>query len=99
MKHVNVGLVILILSSSALADDRYEIKKDPYGISYGGSTVIEMRKKFDYDSSSKYRGEVDRDGSVRMRNLDGDRLRGNIDKDGYGTLRDYDGNTYKVRPQ
>lgn len=99
MNQVSIGLAVLILSSSAFADDQFEIRKDPYGSSYGGSTEIEMRKKFDYDPSSKYRGEVDSDGSVRMKNLDGDRLRGNIDKDGYGTLRDYDGNTYKVRPQ
>lgn len=91
--------VLVLLSTSVFAwDNRYEIKKNPYGYSNGGSTDIEMRKKYDYDPSNKYRGEIDSDGSVRMRNYNGDRLRGNIDSDGYGRLRDQDGNTYRVRP-
>lgn len=100
MKRVIIGLAFIALSSSVFAwDDQYEIEKDPYGNSFGGSTDIEMRKKYDYDPSEKYRGEVDSDGSVRMRNYDGDRLRGNIDSDGYGKLRDQDGNTYRVKPR
>lgn len=99
MKRLIIGLAFIALSSSAFADDRYEIKTDPYGSSTGGSTEIEMRKKYDYDPASKYRGEIDSDGSVRMRNMDGDRHRGTIDNDGYGRLRDQDGNTYRVRPR
>jgi hypothetical protein len=100
MKRVIIGLTFIALSSSVFAwDDRYEIETDPYGNSIGGSTDIEMRKKYDYDPSNKYRGEVDSDGSVRMRNYNGDRLRGTIDSDGYGKLRDQDGNTYRVEPR
>jgi hypothetical protein len=100
MKRIIIGLAFAALSSSVFAgDDHYEIKTDPYGNSVGGSTDIEMRKKYDYDLANKYRGEVDRDGSVRMKNYNGDRLRGNIDSNGYGKLRDQDGNTYRVKPR
>lgn len=99
MKQVLLSLAFIAISSSALAGDRYEITTDPYGSSTGGGTEIEMRQKYNYDTSSKYRGEIDNDGSVRMRNYDGDRLRGNIDSDGYGRLRDQEGNTYRVRPR
>lgn len=99
MKLIIYCLTVVFLSSPAFADsDRYQIKKDPYGSSYGGSTEIEMKKKYDYDPSTKYKGEIDNDGSVRMKNNNGDRLRGTIDSDGYGKLRDQDGNTYKVKP-
>lgn len=100
MKRFIFGLAILVLASSAFAwDNQYEIKTDSNGSSLGGSTEIEMRKKYDYDPSSKYRGEIDSTGSVRMRNMEGDILRGTIDNDGYGRLRDQDGNTYRVRPR
>ncbi len=99
MIRVNIGLAIVALSASAFAADRYEIETDPYGSSIGGSTDIEMRQKNDYDPSNKYRGEIDNDGSVRMRNNSGDRLRGDINSDGYGKLRDQDGSTYRVKPR
>lgn len=54
MKRFIIGLTFIALSSSAFADDRYEIKTDPYGSSIGGSTEIEMRKKYDYDPANKY---------------------------------------------
>ena len=79
--------------------DERTIERQPYGSSFGGNTDIEMRKKYDYDPLKKYRGEVESDGSVRMRNYDGDTLRGNIDSDGYGKLHDEDGNTYRVKPR
>lgn len=100
MKRLIFGMTLCALAASAYAwDNPYEIKTDPYGSSVGGSTDIEMRKKYDYDPANKYRGEIDSDGSVRMRNLNGDRLRGTIDSDGYGKLRDQDGNTYRVKPR
>lgn len=99
MKKVIFSLGLLAISSLAFAGDRYKITTDPYGGSPGGSTEIEMRQKYDYDPSSKYRGEIDSNGSVRMRNSDGDRLHGNINSDGSGRLRDQDGNTYRVRPR
>ncbi len=100
MKQFILGLAFSALATSALAwDNRYEIKTNPYGNSIGNSTEIEMRRKNDYDPSNKFRGEIESDGSVRMRNYNGDRLRGEIDSDGYGKLRDQDGNTYRVRPR
>ena len=111
MKHVILGLASIALSATAFAVDNryeirtdpysssYEIKTDPYGSSIGRSTDIEMRRKNDYDPSNKYRGEIESDGSIRMRNNNGDRLRGQIDSDGYGKLRDQDGNTYRVKPR
>ena len=48
MKLIILSLAFVALSSSAFAwDDRYEIKTTPYGNSIGGSTDIEMRKKYD----------------------------------------------------
>lgn len=100
MKLFIIILSFFSLSSSAFAwDNRYEIKTDPYGISIGGNTDIEMRKKYDYNPSNKFRGEIDSDGTVRMKNYNGDRLRGTINIDGYGTLHDQDGNNYRVRPR
>lgn len=80
------------------ANQRYEIEPTPYGVSIGGSTEIEMRPKYDYDPAHRYRGEIESDGSVRMKNMEGHRLRGSIDSDGYGKLRDEDGNTIRVQP-
>jgi hypothetical protein len=88
------------LSSSVFAwANEYEITIDPYGPSLGGSMEIEMRKKYDYDPLNRYRGEIESDGSVRMRNMYGDVLRGTIDSDGYGTLHNMHGNIYRVRPR
>ena len=99
MKNYLFGLASIVMSVSGFAaDNRYEIQTDSYGSTSGGSTDIVMKKKYDYDPSNKFRGEIESDGSVRMKNYNGDRLRGEIDKDGYGTLRDQDGNTYRVRP-
>ncbi len=102
MKKVAIIIGLLALSQPVLAwdsEDKYEIKTTPYGSSIGGSTEIEMRKKYDYDPTNKYRGEIDKDGSVRLRNYDGDTLRGTIDSDGYGRVRDQDGNTYRIKPR
>lgn len=85
-------------SSNYPGTNRYEIESTPYGNSLSGSTEVEMRRKYDYNPMNKYRGEIDSDGSVRMRNYKGDVLRGNIEPDGYGKLRDSDGNTYRVKP-
>lgn len=99
MKQLFAGMAVAIFATSALAwDDRYEIKPNPYNTSPYG-TDIEMRKKYDYDLSNKYRGTIDNDGSTRLRNYNGDTLRGHIDSDGYGRLRDQDGNTYRVKPR
>ncbi len=100
MKRILLSLALALISTSVFAwDNRYEIKTNPYGTSIGGSTDIEMRQRHNYDPSNRYRGEIESDWSVRMRNYQGDRLRGTIDSDGYGTLRDQDGNIYRVRPR
>lgn len=92
-------ILTLFLWSFALAwNDKYVIKIDPYSPSIGGSRSIEMQKKYDYDITNKYRGEIDSYGNVRLRNYNGEILRGNIDRNGYGTLKDYNGNLYKVKP-
>ncbi len=101
MKRVATCLIIAFFASPALAGslDRYEINTNPYGRSFGSSTEIEMKPKYDYNPMNKFRGEVESDGSVRMKNYNGDRLRGTIDNDGYGTLHDQNGNYYRVRPR
>lgn len=100
MKRCILILAISTIAPSAFAwDDRYEIKTNPYGASVGDSTEIEMRMRHDYNPTNRFRGEIESDGSVRMRNLNGERLRGTIDEDGYGRLRDQDGNVYRVRPR
>jgi hypothetical protein len=47
------------------------------------------------DPTSRYRGEVESDGSVRLRNFDGDVMRGYVDPDGSVRLRSYGGDTYR----
>jgi hypothetical protein len=97
-----VVFAVLMFATPALAwENRWEIKATYPGGSgrYTGSTDIEMRKKYDYDPSNRFRGTIENDGSVRMRDYNGNTVRGNIDSDGYGRLRDQDGNTYRVRPR
>lgn len=91
-KLIFVLLFVFLLFSSAFAQtNKWIIERD--------RDEIQMRKQFDLDPSKKYRGTIDEDGSVRMRDYNGNRLRGNIDEDGYGKLRDDHGNTYKVKPR
>jgi hypothetical protein len=96
---VVVFLMAVVFAHSAYAwDNRWEIQRESSNNSAFG-TDIEMRKKYDYDPSNKFRGTIENDGSTRMRDYNGNALRGNIDNDGYGRLRDQDGNTYRVRPR
>lgn len=96
---VVVFLMVVALAHSAFAwDNRWEIQRDPYNNNTYG-TDIEMRKKYDYDPSNKFRGTMENDGYTRMRDYNGNTLRGYIDDDGYGRLRDQDGNTYRVKPR
>lgn len=93
-----VSLIVLLTGSAFAWDNKWEIKPNPYGNnSYG--TDIEMRQKYNYDPSSKYRGTIDNDGYTRMRDYNGNTVRGYIDSDGYGRLRDQDGNTYRIKPR
>lgn len=47
------------------------------------------------DPTYRYRGEIEDDGYVRMRNLNGDTLRGYVESDGSVRLRNFDGETYR----
>jgi hypothetical protein len=84
------------LIGNVAAQDRWRIEVEPRQNGFNRERDIEMRNPY---SGDRYRGEIDRSGDVRMRNLDGERLRGNIGQDGYGQLRDDDGNTWRVRPR
>jgi hypothetical protein len=89
-----------LLASAFAWDERWEIKQKSGFSNYGnGSKDIEMKKKYDYDPANKFRGTIDSDGSVRMRDYKGNTLRGTIDEDGRGRLRDQDGNYYRVKPK
>lgn len=47
------------------------------------------------DPNSRYRGEIEGDGYVRLRNYEGDVMRGYVDPDGSVRLRNFDGDTYR----
>lgn len=47
------------------------------------------------DPLYRYRGEVEGDGYVRLRNFNGDTLRGYVDRDGSVRLRNFDGDVYQ----
>jgi len=89
-----ITLIFTVVFTQGLfaGDWNWELKSD------GTSDGVEMKEKYDYDYSNKYRGTVDDDGYVRMRNYDGDTVRGYIDDDGYGKLRGSDGSTWRVKP-
>ena len=89
---LTVTATILMALSSNVFAEKWKIE------GYGDDE--EMRPKYDYDYSRRYKGSIDDDGYTRLRNRStGDRLRGYIDEDGYGTLRDSDGNRIRVRPR
>jgi hypothetical protein len=99
MRTLLIAIALLTYQSQLLAQSRtYRIEVDPRS-NPDGSRDIEMRDRYNSGSSSRFRGEIESDGSVRMRNSQGDRLRGEIDSDGYGRLRDQDGNVYRVKPR
>ena len=92
MKKLFAGVIILLITSSAFAGERWIIE--------GSGDDVRMRPQYDYDYSRRYRGEIEDDGYTRLRNpYTGDTLRGYIDQDGYGRLRDSKGNTLRVRPR
>jgi hypothetical protein len=88
MKKVLVFLLVLV-SLSAVAEDRWELS--------GSGNDVELRQKYNYDPSDKFRGSIDSSGDVSLRNYNGDRLRGNLDSDGNGYLRNNDGDRIRVR--
>lgn len=73
-----IAIVVLAAAPAALGFgndplNSYEIAPPPpIGGNGLGSTDIEMRQRFNYDSATTFRGEIDNDGSVRMRNFEGE---------------------------
>ncbi|RLG30592.1 hypothetical protein DRN98_07235 [Methanosarcinales archaeon] len=84
--------IIILISAPALAGERWIIE--------GSGDDVQLRPQYDYDYSRRYKGYIEDDGYIRLRNpYTGDTLRGYIDEDGYGRLRDFNGNTWRVRPK
>ena len=96
MKKSLLAAVVFVSLPTFAWEERYEIEQNPYGLD---SSEIQMRQKYNYELTDRYRGNIDIDGYTRMRDLNGNTLRGYIENDGYGKLRDQDGNTYQVRPR
>lgn len=93
MKALLTTALLFAVAGSAVAWDNWNIESR-------GGNEFEMRPRYDYDYTQRYRGEIESDGYTRMRNpYTGDTLRGYVEDDGYGRLRDSDGNTWKVRPR
>lgn len=87
-----VTVVAFLTCAPVVADEQWAIE------GYGDD--VQMKPKYDYDYSRRYKGYMDEDGYTRLRNpYTGDTVRGYIDDDGYGRLRDSDGNTWRVRPR
>ena len=57
MKRTIIALPLIAISSYVYGwNNQYEIETDSFGSSLGGSRDIQMRPKYDYDPSNKYRG-------------------------------------------
>jgi len=94
-----VKLFFIFMFSLNLFSEDYRLEFDSdYVDSYGNERDITVKQKYNYDYDKKFKGTIDSDGDVRLRNNNGESLRGNIDEDGYGYLRDQDGNRIRVRP-
>lgn len=84
--------VLIAIQFPVFAQDKWIIERE--------GEDVKMRPQYDYDYSKRYKGTIDDDGTVRLRNPQtGDVLRGNIDNDGYGYIRDSEGNRVRVRPR
>lgn len=92
MKKILIGALLIAVQYPAIAQDKWIINRD--------GEEVKMRPQYDYDYSKQYKGNIDEDGSVRLRNQQtGEVLRGQIDSDGNGYLRDANGNRVRVRPR
>jgi hypothetical protein len=64
MKKLILYVVVSIFASFAFAgDDTYEIERD--------GSEIQMKQRYNYDSSDRYRRTIENDGSIRMRDYNG----------------------------
>jgi hypothetical protein len=93
-----ISMIALTAGPSSAWDMRWKFKQDtPANNDGSGTRDIEMRKKFDYNSMSTFKGRTDSsNGYTVMRNLNGGTMRGYINKDGTGLLRDDKGNFHSV---
>lgn len=92
MKNLLLGLFLITTQVPAHAQDRWIIERE--------GDEVKMRPQFGSDFSKRYKGTIDDDGSIRLRNQQtGDVLRGNVDSDGYGYIRDSQGNRVRIRPR
>ena len=89
MKKAIVFLAMTLMATPVMAEQ---------WIIEGSGDDVQMRPRYDYDYSRRYKGEIEDDGYNRLRNpYTGERLRGYIEDDGYGYLGDSEGNRYQVR--
>jgi hypothetical protein len=90
---------LLALTIAALIAPPVYAWQNPFDLTTEPNGEVEMHQRYNYDPMQRYRGTQENDGSVHMRNYNGDTLRGTIDEDGYGRLRDDNGNSWRVRPR
>ncbi len=91
MKKLILALFFVFLLSSLIFG-----QTDDWIIERNGDEIL-MRNPSSPDPSKIYRGTINKDGSVRMRNYTGDHVTGDLDKDGYGKLQDDYGNIYRIK--
>ena len=93
-----LAFALLTTATTAVAWDRWDVESS--GRNFGGGNEVEMRPRYNYDYTQRYRGDVDAGGNMQLRNPHtGNKLRGYVDDTGYGRLRDRDGNTWRVKPR
>lgn len=82
-------------STVGCAEDCDASYRDERRNPYQGDVQLNYGNSRYGDPTYRYRGEVESDGYVRVRNLNGDTLRGYVESDGSVRLRNYDGDTYR----
>jgi hypothetical protein len=95
---LTISTIALCPGAASAWDTRWQFKQEAASNNTeSGARDIEMQKKFDLNSMSRFKGTTDSgNGYTVMRNLNGDTMRGYIQKDGSGLLRDQNGNFYNV---
>lgn len=84
--------VLISVTFPVFAQDKWTIERQ--------GRDVEIRPQYDYDYSKRYKGTMDADGTVRLRNPQtGDVFRAHIDSDGYWHIRDSEGNAVRVNPR
>ena len=95
---LTISAIALCADAASAWDTRWQFKQEATSNhTESGTRDIEMQKRFDLNSMSRFKGTTDSgNGYTVMRNLNGDTMRGYIQKDGSGLLRDQNGNFYNV---